>query len=517
LLLVSWLLLPFLINFLTRSVNRRRYALADRCEWDFVVEVTAHLLELPMEFHENRNSGGIFQRISRGGMDLNNLIVRVVFTLLTQLLTMVLILAVVFYLDYRLCLGFLVLIALVVYQVSRQAGPLSAAMGEVHTRLGELYDDCGDAVDNIASIKSYTAEKEEAEGFAKAYDAILVKSQEVLRMWTGIQTQQMNLMGAGFRLIQGAAFLLVWTGTFTAGEMLMVILYISLVYQPLLMFSDTYIMAQRSLVSIRSAAALLEEGKEDYESGLLPVISGDIRYKGVSYSYNGSGEETLTEVDVEIGRGQTVAVVGPSGAGKSTFMKLISRFIEAQEGKVYIGGTDITRINLRWLRENVALVPQQVILFNGTIMENIRYGRRDASDAEVEAAARAANAAEFIERMPHKYQQRIGKWGLKLSEGQKKRKAIARALLRNPQILILDEATSALDSRKEREVQEAIDDLTRQKDKTILIIAHRFSTIQGADRILVLDDGRIAESGTHAELYAKKDGIYRELCALQKF
>jgi len=242
----------------------------------------------------------------------------------------------------------------------------------------------------------------------------------------------------------------------------------------------------------------------------LTDLRGDIAFDQVTFAYE--QEPVLKDLTLEVEAGETVAFVGPSGAGKSTAISLIPRFYDPQEGRVLIDGHDLRTVTIQSIRSQVAAVSQDVQLFNTTIAENIRYGRLEATDDEVERAARAANAHDFIAALQNGYDAEVGERGVKLSGGQRQRIAIARALLRDAKILLLDEATSSLDSASEALVQEALERL--MEGRTTLIIAHRLSTVQDADRILVFDDGRIVQRGTHDELFAR-DGLYRDLAALQ--
>ena len=231
----------------------------------------------------------------------------------------------------------------------------------------------------------------------------------------------------------------------------------------------------------------------------------------MTFAYE-EGQPVLHEITLEVPPGQTVALVGPSGAGKSTLVGLIPRLYDPQEGHITVDGTDLRDVALRSLRNQIAAVSQEVHLFNASVRENIRYGRLDASDAAVEHAARAANAHGFITDLPEGYEAAVGERGVKLSGGQRQRIAIARALLRDARILLLDEATSSLDSASEAQVQEALDQLV--EGRTTFVIAHRLSTVQNADRIVVLDEGHVVQTGTHADLF-HRDGLYRDLARLQ--
>ena len=243
----------------------------------------------------------------------------------------------------------------------------------------------------------------------------------------------------------------------------------------------------------------------------LPKVQGKVSVENVTFSYDDK-HNALENVSLEVSPGQMIAFVGPSGAGKSTIANLIPRFYDVNAGAIKIDGFDIRDVTLNSLREQIGIVPQETLLFNTTVLENIRYGRLDATDEEVIAAAKAANADEFICNLPNGYQTQIGERGLNLSGGQRQRMAIARAMLKNPQILILDEATSALDTESEKIVQAALDEL--MVGRTSFVIAHRLSTIFAADQIFVIDKGKICEHGTHAELL-KLGGLYSNLYNIQ--
>ncbi|MBQ1866985.1 ATP-binding cassette domain-containing protein, partial [Selenomonas sp.] len=283
---------------------------------------------------------------------------------------------------------------------------------------------------------------------------------------------------------------------------------------PVKRLSRVYGNLQRAMAAVDRVFAVidLEEPISDKEGAKpLPKISGAVKLDHVSFEYK-KGVPALSDVSLDAKPGQMIAFVGPSGAGKSTIANLIPRFYEITDGSISIDGTDIRDVTVSSLREQIGIVPQETLLFSTTVMENIRYGRLDATDEEVIEAAKAANADEFIRNLPQGYDTKIGERGMNLSGGQRQRMAIARAILKNPRILILDEATSALDTESEKIVQAALDKL--MVGRTSFVIAHRLSTIFNADQIFVIDNGHVKEHGTHEELL-KLDGLYSYLYNIQ--
>ena len=302
------------------------------------------------------------------------------------------------------------------------------------------------------------------------------------------------------------------------GELISFVLYSIFVGASFGGIAELYAQIQKAIGATERVFELLEETPEKFRADAnqqaFAKILGDVAFKNVAFSYPSRKEiQVLKGVSFEAGSGQKIAIVGPSGVGKSTIASILLRFYDIESGEILVDGKNIYDYDLEQLRGNMSIVPQDVILFGGTIRENIAYGKPDASDSEIHLAARQANALHFIEGFPEKFETIVGERGIKLSGGQRQRIAIARALLKNPSILILDEATSSLDSESEKLVQEALEVL--MEGRTSIIIAHRLSTIRNADQILVLDNGKISEQGTHKELLALENGLYKNLSNLQ--
>ena len=322
----------------------------------------------------------------------------------------------------------------------------------------------------------------------------------------------------------GAIVAVVWFGVtlsikgeMSVGQLISFVLYSIYVGASFGGIAELYSQVQKAIGATERVFELLDEQPEDIASvqnKIITKINGNVTFQNVQFSYPSRAEiQVLKNVSFTANFGQKIAIVGPSGAGKSTIAALLLRFYNISDGQILIDNKDIYQYNLDALRANMSIVPQDVILFGGTIQENIAYGKPEASIAEIEVAAQQANALDFINSFPEKMQTIVGERGIKLSGGQRQRIAIARALLKNPSILILDEATSSLDSESEKLVQQALE--TLMKGRTSIIIAHRLSTIRSADKILVLDKGAISEQGTHTELLAIENGIYKNLSNLQ--
>jgi subfamily B ATP-binding cassette protein MsbA len=304
-------------------------------------------------------------------------------------------------------------------------------------------------------------------------------------------------------------------GSLTLGEFISFVGALAMMYAPIKKLNKVNLSLNAALSAAERVFRLLDVDnpvKEKPNPAILTTVGDGIRYENVSFSYGREGDPVLANINIEVRPGEIVALVGGSGAGKSTFVNLLPRFYDVTSGRITVAGRDVRDVTLPSLRGLMGFVTQEVVLFNDTVRNNIAYGRTDAEEAKVIAAAKAAHAHDFVAALPQGYDTVIGESGVLLSGGQRQRLAIARALFKDPPILILDEATSALDTESERLVQQALNNLMR--GRTTLVIAHRLSTIRSADKIVVLDKGSIAESGRHDELLARK-GVYRRLYDLQ--
>ena len=369
----------------------------------------------------------------------------------------------------------------------------------------------------ITTIKSFTAELLQSNRYAEQQTKVLSISMRSIRQRSLFIAVMLLLMLGSTSILLSYGAALVEAGTLNTGNLLSFVLYTTFIGGSVASLGDLYGQVQK----IRGAADRLEElfesKREDvhFTQGNKPFEMGDIELSGLSFCYPTRSEvQVLRNLSLSIPKGKRVAVVGPSGSGKSTLTKLLLRYYDPSEGQILINRRDIKTLPLHELRSQIGIVPQEPLLFGGSIGENIHYGRPEASLSEVLEAAAGAHAMEFIDRMPEGIDTLIGDQGIKLSGGQRQRIAIARLILRNPSIIILDEATSSLDSASEQQVQKAFEAITHHR--TCLIIAHRLATIQSADLIYILKEGELIEQGTHIELLSKTNGLYRQLISIQK-
>lgn len=514
--LLAWLIFVFFKDWMKRITFLQGAYIATDASNDFLVEVSEHLIDLPISYHKHQKMGEIIQRMYRGGDFLDMIIVNVVFSTLPSFLSVIGALIIMTLVEWRLMV--LVAVMLFFYGLSTiwKTNNIVDAQKKLNKTCEKVYGDVYDMIINIQTVKSFTNEKLEkrktSNNFKKKAGG---DSKNLMFFWKNLQFWQGMTLGLGFVFVFAAAISFLKMNLISAGELVMFVGYINLVQEPFKMISQNYRMLRTGIVAIDRSLELLDVEREKYKPEnaiILKDIKGNVEFDNVSFSYENDKKIVLKNVSLRVKAGEMIALVGESGVGKSTSVELISGYYFPTKGKLLIDGQDITKIDLYSLRKNIAIVPQEVVLFNDTVKNNIAYGKKDATEKEIRAAAEIAHAHEFIEGFTNKYNQIVGERGIKLSTGQKQRIAIARAVLRNPKILILDEATASLDTETEKFVQEALHSL--MKGRTTFVIAHRLSTIQEADKIIVFEKGRIVEEGDHSELIAH-GGVYKKLCELQ--
>lgn len=488
----------------------------NRMTADFRMDLFNHIQSLSLRFFQERRVGEIISRMSNDISVIQKALVSIPVAVLRQSITLVGGLAIVFYLNWKLS-GLILIVLPPLMLFARIFGKrLRNLAGQVQDQLARTMVVLEEVISSIKVVKSYNREEYEKkrfeEGIESAFDAEVKKVK--VSAFFGPFVLFLTFLVSALLIWYGGRQ--VMTGTTTPGELAAFFLYAIIIAGPIGTFVRLYTQIQEALGAIRRVYEILETRPliVDPENPVaFDHVQGGIEFDHVSFGYN---KETpvLKDVSLQVRPGEQVALVGPSGAGKSTVIQLVHRFFDVDSGAIRIDGHDIRDTELKTFLNHVALVPQETLLFGGTIRENILYGKLDATDDELDKAARFANAYDFIKDMDQGYDTVVGEKGVKLSGGERQRIAIARALLKNPKILILDEATSSLDNQSETLIQDALENL--MQDRTTLIIAHRLSTVHNADRIVVLDKGQVVETGNHKELIAN-EGLYYKLYTLRAF
>ena len=480
------------------------------------LKVFRHLHDMDLAFHLERQTGGLSRDIERGSRGVSFVMSAILFNVLPTVVQVALV-AGIFLWKYSGWFALIIVAAVALYIV------FSIAVTEWRTahvrRMNELDSKANtraiDSLLNYETVKYFTNEEFEA----RRYDNELAGwEREALKTQYSLSTLN---SGQAFIIALGVTAMLLLAGSevvhgrMTLGDFIMVNAYMLQLFIPLNILGFIYREMKRSLTDMERMFALLDrhaQVADRPDARPLPPVKGDIRFEGVYFGY-GPDREILHGIDIEVPAGKKVAVVGPSGAGKSTLARLLYRFYDVGAGRITLDGRDLRDITRDSLRRQLGIVPQDTVLFNDTIYYNIAYGRPDATRAEVERAAELAHLRQFIDALPQGYETLVGERGLKLSGGEKQRVSIARAILKNPPVLIFDEATSSLDSDAEQAIVAAMREVAERR--TSVVIAHRLSTIVDADQIVVLDAGRVVERGTHRQLL-KARGLYARLWALQQ-
>jgi ABC-type transport system involved in Fe-S cluster assembly fused permease/ATPase subunit len=475
-----------------------------------------HMHELSLRFHLERKTGGLTRVLERGRSGIETIVRMVILQLIPTVVEVALLTAVLLWqFDWRYVVAVLITVVVFMYYTYVATEWRIEIRRKMNDSDTEANTKAIDSLLNYETVKYFGSEEREAIRYdhsMEGYERASVKTYTSLAV---LNTGQAIIFTAGLTATMLMCAIGIRRGTNTVGDFVMVNAMMIQLYQPLNFMGMVYREIKQAIIDIEKMFSVLSRNPEIKDvPGARPLVvsSGNVRFEDVRFSYD-PDRPILKGLSFEVPAGKTVAIVGPSGAGKSTISRLLFRLYDVSGGKILIDGQDIRQVTQTTLRAAIGMVPQDTVLFNDTIRYNIRYGRWDASDAEVEEAAQLAQIDAFIRMSPKGYETQVGERGLKLSGGEKQRVAIARTVLKAPPILVLDEATSALDSHTEHEIQESLERVSR--NRTSLVIAHRLSTIVGADEIIVLDQGRIAERGTHAQLLAL-GGLYASMWNRQR-
>ncbi len=507
--------LLFLLQMVFSTVHNYLYDLTEkRVITDFRKIIFRHLHELSTSFFVKRRTGEILSRMTNDVTTVEGVITDLPATMLQQSIRLIGGIIIVIYMNWKLTFMILVLAPVLVLFAKTYGKRLKNLSREIQDKLAACTTILEENLSGMPVIKSFVRKKLEIQRFDDAVENSFQSAKKRVRI------------SAFFGPVIGfiaftTALVLLWyggreviTGNISPGELIAFILYATIIAGPMGSFARLYTRIQEGEGASERIFGILDargEVRDAPDAVPMPEIEGKVEIQDLRFFYR-KDQEVLKGINVTVEPGETVALVGPSGAGKTTLVQLLHRFYDPVAGQILVDGQNIRQVQMASYWRQIGLVPQETLLFGGTIEENIRFAREDATMAEIEAAARSANADTFIRECPDGYQTIVGEKGIRLSAGQRQRIAIARAILKNPHILILDEATSSLDNESEKLIQEALERL--MQGKTSFVIAHRLSTIHNADRILVLDKGQIVETGTHQELMERK-GLYQYLYNLK--
>jgi ATP-binding cassette subfamily B protein len=480
---------------------------------DFRSDLMLHAQRLSLAFHDQRRTGKIIYAINQLGGDIARLLT-ILPRLAESVLTLVGMFWIVLLMDAQIALVALGVVPFLYYAVSRYMKRVQPQLREVQGLEAESLTIVHEIISMLRVVVAFGRENHEYRRFRKQGEVTVDKRVKLTVRQTMFSLGINTITAAGTAVVLGFGGWHVVQGDLTAGRLLVVIAYIAAVYKPLETISTTIGSMQEIFVALDVSFGLLDtpvEIKDTPHAKPIARCEGWVRLENVNFAYE-DRRHTLVDVSVEAKPGQVIGIVGPTGAGKTTLVTLLPRFYEPQSGRILLDGHDIRDLTLASLRDQFSIVLQEPLLFSGTIREKIRYGRLEATDDEIVEAAQAANAHDFIIRLPHKYETVLGERGAKLSGGERQRISVARAFLRNSPILILDEPTSSIDTKTEAVILDALERL--MLGRTTFMIAHRLSTVRNADLLVVLQEGRIVEQGTHEQLSSRR-GVYQQLYEMQ--
>jgi ATP-binding cassette subfamily B protein len=502
-------LLTVLANGLTVWQTAIDVAIDQKMVLDFRSDLFRHAQRLSLAFHDSRRTGELMGRINYAAASVGNVVMAFP-PMLQALLSLIGMFAISILIQWQLALISLVVVPVLYYSAGLYGKRVIPRLERVQGLEWQSLSIVHEAMAMLRVIVSFGREPYEYKRFREQGETAVDERVKLTVRQTLFTLLVNTITAAGHAAVFGYGFYLAFEGRLDIGKLIVLLSYIAAVYQPLEQISGSVGVLHTELVQLRGSFQLLDtvpEVVEDPDPVELGRARGEVAFENISFSYHGR-RDTLHEVNFSVSPGERVAIVGPTGAGKTTLMSLLVRFYDPREGHIRIDGIDLRKLSLRSLREQITVVLQEPLLFSGTIAENIRYGRLDATMEDVVEAARAAGAHDFIDGLPDGYETQLGERGAQLSGGERQRICVARAFIKDAPILILDEPTSSIDSKTEAIILDSLESL--MAGRTSFMIAHRLSTVRHADKIVVVDHGRVVEQGTHEELLAL-DGLYRQL------
>ena len=517
--MLNWIAASIIAIFIVRGLfwygqNYLMSYVGQSVIFDIRAAVFKKLQRLSVSFYDKNKTGTIMSYVTNDVNALQSAMVENTIEMITEGFILIGSVVAMIYLDWRLTLFTVCTFPVVLWFMEFFGKKIRKTGGRIQECTADITSVLQESVASARVIKSFVREDYEVDRFDvenKANFRANMKNAQLMATLTPV-VELVAAIGVTMIIWYGGNNVI--NGTITAGSLVAFLTYAVNISNPIKRLTRVIGNIQKALAAAQRVFMIIdmpEEIAESRDAKQLPEVSGKVEFQNVSFAYDDKGN-VITDLSFSVKPGEVIAIVGPSGAGKSTIANLLPRFYDVNKGDIKIDGHSVREVTLDSLREQVGIVPQETMLFNGSVYNNILYGRLDATKEEIEAAAKAANAHDFIMQLTDGYETKLGDRGVNLSGGQRQRIAIARAILKNPRILILDEATSALDTESERVVQEALDRL--MVGRTSFVIAHRLSTVKNADKILVLEKGNLVESGTHDELLAL-DGLYAHLYKIQ--
>lgn len=503
------LFLMYVIQSLCKYyVSYQGHMMGANMERDMRQQLFEHYEELSFSYYSQNNSGQMMSKLVSDLFDISEFAHHGPENLFISLIKIVGAFIFLFVINRKLALPLIFLVIVMFFFSFRQNQKMQRTFIENRRKIGDVNASLQDTLAGIRVVQSFTNEDIEKEKFRRSNQAFLVSKKDNYRCMGEFMSSNLFFQGMMYLVTLVYGGFLIANGEMSAADLAMYALYIGIFISPIQILVELMEMMQKGLSGFRRFLDVMEtesEIRDADNAAELTDVKGHVRYDHVSFHYNDDETPVLSDISIDIPAGKSIALVGPSGSGKTTICSLLPRFYDVTGGSITVDGKDIRGLTLKSLRSQIGMVQQDVYLFDGTIKDNIAYGKPGASDEEIIKAAKCASIHDFIMELPDKYDTYVGERGTRLSGGQKQRISIARVFLKNPPILILDEATSALDNESERWIQKSLEELS--KNRTTITIAHRLSTIRDADEIIVITEEGIAERGTHAELL-EKNGLY---------